>query len=327
MTKRYLFILVMMISLMMITACGGKALNEVNPEVIFDTEEHAGDLTIHFFNLEAPDSFEKTGESILITTPQGKTILIDAGKEIVGPLVNDYLDELGIEKLDYVMPSHPHHDHIGGLLTVFSEKEVGKVVQINLPLEDSGVYNRYAEMIEDKGYDVEFAEEGDVFEIEEDITLEVMNPMKGLSPETYSFGTLSAGIVNDVSMVMKLTYKEKTFLFTGDIYRGVENSLINKFGEELDVDLVVAPHHGLGTSSSDDFIEATNPAFTIIPTNVLFDLNIISKYEEQGSDVYVSKFDGNILVTSNGKKIDVYREWEREEISPDDPDEVINEEE
>lgn len=327
MTKRYLFILVMMISLMMITACGSKVVNEVNPESIFNAEEHEGDLRIHFFNLESPDRFEKTGESILITTPQGKTILIDAGKEIVGPLVNDYLDELGIEKIDYVMPSHPHHDHIGGLLTVFAEKEVGKIVQINLPLEDSGVYNRYADMIEEKGYDVEFAEEGDVFEIEEDITLEVMNPMKGLSPETYAFGTLSAGIVNDVSMVMKLTYKEKTFLFTGDIYRGVENSLIDKFGEELDVDLVVAPHHGLGTSSSDDFIEATSPALTIIPSNVLFDLNIISKYEEQGSDVYVSKFDGNILVTSNGKKIDVYREWEREEITPDDPDEVINEEE
>lgn len=326
MRKGLLAIIILTVALL--AACNkNEPINEVNPDIIFDTEEHEDALTVHFFDLVAEDRYEKTGESMLITTPEGKTILIDAGKPIVGPLINEYLDKLGIDKIDYIMPSHPHSDHIGGYLTLFDEKEIGEVIQINLPHEESNVYLDYAEKIEENNYDVTYAEEGDVFEIEKDVTLEIMNPMEGLSADTYAFGTLSAGIINDVSMVVKMTYKDKSFLFTGDIYRGVENSLISKFGEALDVDLVVAPHHGLGTSSSTEFIEATNPALTIIPTNVLFDLNIIKKYEEAESDVYVSKYDGNILIRSKGKKIDVFREFEREDLTVDDPDEVDTEEE
>lgn len=293
----------------------------MNPDAIFDAKKHEGDLTVHFFNLVAPDRYEKTGESIFIKTPKGKTILIDAGVPSVGPLINDYLTDFGVDTIDLAMPSHPHIDHIGGYLTLFEEKEIGKVIEVNLTHEDSGVYRDYREMIENKGIEVEYAEEGDVIELEDDLTIEILNPMEGLSPETYSFTTLTAGIINDVSMVIKMTYKENTFLFTGDIYRGVESSLVDKYEEELDVDVVVSPHRGLGTSNSDKFIEATDPEITLIPTNMLFDVNIISKYEEQGSEVYVSKFDGNVLLASNGEKIDVYREME-EEVEEDDPDEV-----
>ena len=318
--RAYLLLAVFFLATIFITACSNTAINEVNPDIIFDQETHEGDLTVHFFHLVAPDRYEKTGESILITTPKGKTILIDAGTVPVGSLVTEYLTKLGIDKLDYVMPSHPHHDHIGGLLTVFEEKEVEQVIEINLPHEDSNVYLDYRSLIEKHNIPVDYAEEGMVYEIEEDLTLEILNPMKGLSPETYSFGTLSAGIINDVSMVVKLTHKDNTFLFTGDIYRGVEHSLIKKFGEKLDVDVVVAPHHGLGTSNSEDFIKATDPSITLIPSNVLFDLTVVDNYKKQGSEVYISKFDGNVLLKSNGKKIDVYREFEAEDMEADDPD-------
>ncbi|HLR64795.1 MAG TPA: MBL fold metallo-hydrolase [Pseudogracilibacillus sp.] len=324
--KRSILILVLLTMTFVIVACGKKPVNEVNPDILFNTEEHEGQLTVHFFDLIAPDRYEKTGESILVTTPKGKTILIDAGKPMVGELLNDYLNALEIDTIDYAMPSHPHFDHIGGYLTIFEEKEVKEIKQINLPHEESKHYVQYADLIEEKNIPVSYIEEGDVIEIEEDVTLEVYNPMAGLSPETYSFGTLSAGIINDVSAVMKLTYKDTTFLFTGDIYRGVENSLVNKYEEELDVDVLVAPHHGLGTSSSDEFIEATKPDITIFPTNVLFDLTIVNKYKDAESDVYVTKFDGNIMLMSNGKKIDVYREHE-EDVDTDDPNEVENNEE
>lgn len=319
-------ILILMI-ITLLVACNNKEINEVNSDIIFDTEEHKGQLTVHFFDLEAPDRYEKTGESMLVTTPGGKTILIDAGKPMVGELLNDYLNKLGIEKIDYAMPSHPHFDHIGGYLTIFEEKEIGEIKEINLPHEESSHYNDYAKLIEEKEIPVSYIEAGDVIEIEEDVIIEVFNPMKGLSKDTYSFGSLSAGIINDVSAVFKLTYKDTSFLFTGDIYKGVENSLVKKYEEELDVDVVVAPHHGLGTSSSEKFVEATNPDITIFPTNVLFDLSIINRYESVESDVYVTKSDGNILLMSNGKKIDVYREKESEEIEADDPDNIENDEE
>lgn len=305
-----------------LSSCSQEPINEVNPEMIFDAEAHEGKLTVHFFHLIAPDRYEKTGESIFIKTPKGTTILIDAGKPMVGPLINDYLNDLGVEKIDYVIPSHPHSDHIGGYVTLFQEKEIGKVVEINLPLEESSVYQDYRQLIEEKELEVEHVEEGDTIQLEKDLVMEILNPIKGLSPETYSFDQLSPGIVNDVSMVIKMTHQENTFLFTGDIYRGVESSLISKYGEDLDVDVVVAPHHGLGTSNSEQFIEATDPNITLIPSNVLFDLNIVDQYESQGSEVYISKFDGNVLLVSNGKKIDVFRETESDEIEADDPDEI-----
>lgn len=262
----------------------------------------------------------KTGESILIKTSKGHKILIDAGIPEVDPVVNDYLDDWGIDKIDYAMPSHPHIDHIGGYLTLFEQKEIGKVIEINLLHEESSVYQEYSDMIDQYDLPLEHAEEGDVYEIEDNVKLEILNPMKGLSPETYDFATLTPRIINDISMVIKMTHKDNTFLFTGDIYKGVEHEFIQKYGDELAVDIAVSPHHGNGTFNSKKFIEATEPIIVLIPSNIVFDLNIVEAYEDQGSQVYVSKHDGNVLLTSNGKKFDVYREKAREMIEGDNPE-------
>src|SRR5690625_812267 len=84
---------------------------------VFAMDSYEGDLSIHFFHLE---DYDKMGESILVKTPEGKTILIDAGMPEAGPIVDEYLDDLGVGKLDYVMPSHPHVDHRS------EERRVGK---------------------------------------------------------------------------------------------------------------------------------------------------------------------------------------------------------
>src|SRR5690625_6644060 len=95
------------------------------------------------------------------------------------------------------MPSHPHIDHIGGFLTLFEKKEIGKVIEINLPHEESEVYQAYSEMIEKNNFTVEYAEESNVYKIEDNITLEILNPMKVLSPETYEFKSLTQVIINE----------------------------------------------------------------------------------------------------------------------------------
>lgn len=309
-----------------LASCKEEPIREIDSEAIFDKQTFEDDLSIHFFHLIPQETFEKTGESIFIQTPKGKNILIDAGIPEVGSLINDYLDELKVDRIDLAMPSHPHKDHIGGYITLFDEKEVEKIIEINLPHEESEVYQNYREKISDNNLEVEYAEEGDVIKVEENLYMEILHPMEGLSPNTYDFDSLTAGIINDVSMVIKMTYGENTFLFTGDIYEGVEKTLIEKFGDKLDVDVVVAPHHGLGTSSSEEFIEATNPDITVFPTNVVFDLNIIDRYEDQDSEVYVSKFHGNILLISDGNKIDIYQEFESEDIEENDEVEEISDE-
>src|SRR5699024_10182894 len=98
-----------------------------------------------------------------------------------------------------------------------------------------------------------------------------------------------------------------------DIYKSTEKQLIDSCGEKLDADIIVAPHHGMGNSSSKAFIETVNPDITLIPSNILMDRTVYDHYEDSGSEVYVSEWDGNIMLTSDGKTIDVYTEKERDE--------------
>lgn len=306
--------------LLLLSACTAEAqeeVREVNPEAVFSAEEFNGELQVRFLYLK-PEEPVKTGESILITTPEGQNILIDAGIPEAGPLIDDYLSELGIDTIDIAMPSHPHSDHIGGYLTLFETKEIGKIVTTGFPLDDSDIYQDYRQSMEDNNIPVEFVEKGNVIEIEEDLTMEVLHPANE-TIENYLelYDEFSAGIVNDLSMVVKMEYKNKRFLFTGDIYSAVESQLADAYGEEMDVDVVSAPHHGQHTSSSPAFLEATSPEVAVIPINLLYSRSVYDNYRESGSDVYASQFDGNVLIVSDGKSLDVYSEMENDDVMKD----------
>lgn len=301
--------MIVLLIILILSACSQE--QRKGTEGVFATDDYEDDLAIYFFHM--PDD-KKTGESILIRTPDGETILIDAGVPDAGPTVDEHLDELGIEKIDYVMPSHPHIDHIGGLHTIFKTKEIGKVIETDIP-HDTKTYKKYKEIMEEENIDVEIGEAGDVLELGDDLVLEIISPPKGTNkdslPEGYS--TMGAAYINNVSLVMKLTHKDNTFLFTGDIYLAKEMDLVDEYGDDLKSDVVVAPHHGDDTSSSGPFIDAVDPDITMIPSNNLYSMNVIDKYEEQGSDVYHSAYNGTVLLLSDGEEIEVIPEKTKED--------------
>src|SRR5690554_6486734 len=135
--------IIIAIAITLLAACSNKPeIREINPEAIFAMNDYEGKLTIHFFNLVTSDRVERTGESIFIKTPKGKTILIDAGIPMVGPLIDKYLNKMNVDTIDFVIPSHGHTDHIGGYLTLLKTKEIGKIIETSLPLE-SDVYLEY----------------------------------------------------------------------------------------------------------------------------------------------------------------------------------------
>lgn len=253
---------------------------------------------------------EKTGESILVKTPEGQTILIDAGVPEVGPQVDAYLDELHIDRIDYVMPSHPHYDHIGGLQTVFKTKEIGKVIETNVP-HNTVPYVKYKNIIKEKNINVNIGESGDVSELEKDITLEIINPPKDFNKESLlkNYSDKRTSIINNASMVIKLTFKNQSFLFTGDIYAKKEIELVSEYSDNLQSNVLVAPHHGNITSSSKQFIKTVNPDITIIPSNHMFSKRIYNRYGNLGSDVYHSIYHGNDVIISDGEEIGVVTEF------------------
>lgn len=161
--------------------------------------------------------------------------------------------------------------------------------------------------------DVEIAEEGDIIELEDDLTLEIINPPIGTDGDSIPENKSSVnGFLNNMSMVIKMTYKEKVFLFTGDIHFGRENELVRDYGEELEADVLVAPHHGHETSSSKRFIHTVNPDIVTIPSNMLFSEKIYNDYAEI-ADVYHTYHNGNVVLVTDGETIDVYTEKDKDE--------------
>jgi len=280
-------------------------------------------LTIRFFNLKFSDSEKeqlrqqhdtaiKSGDAILITTKRGKNILIDAGMPQLGEQLDQLLDLSGVDKLDYAFATHPHWDHIGGFLTLFQTREIKEFYHTNVP-NDTSTYYDYLSLIDSEGINANYLEKGDELEID-DLQLKILNPPKNTSPDNLpSAEEISTSRINNLSLVVRVQYKENDFLFTGDIYREAEREIIKTFEKDyLDVDLVQAPHHGEETSSSLDFIETVGPDKTIISRDELASMSIYNRYLSYNSEVYVTGLNGHVIIESDGNEIEITPEKEYE---------------
>lgn len=270
----------------------------------------ANELSIRYLNLQAIQQaadMAYAGDSILISTPQGKHVLIDSGTAEAGPQVLSRLQELGITHLDYVFATHPHQDHIGGFRTVLAEMSVGQFYQIDITY-DSGQYRTLQRLLAEKDISHTTLEEGNILEIEEGIVLEFFNPPAGtsLGPDH----GLSTGGINDLSMVFRLTYQDFSALFTGDIYRAQEEKLVAKYGDRLQSRFYDAPHHGQDSSSSKMFINQVKPEISVFSIQFLASFSTYQALRELNSKVYVTGLNGEVLLTTDGQGIAVDVEQE-----------------
>lgn len=273
---------------------------------IFDTSAYEGKLTIRYFNLEAD---EKSGDAIYIESPDGKNMLIDAGIELVGPKLAEFLQELEVEHIDYGIATHPHHDHIGGYLSLLYTHDVGQLLTANVP-HITNTYQRFMEVIEDRKVDLQYVEDGDTFMLGKDVKVEIMNPEQGTHPDRLP-DQLSTEDINNLSLVVKLTYRNRSFLFTGDIYKEREYELVERYGERLNADMLDAPHHGDSTSSAPLFLQTVRPQYTVISANIFQSKPVYDRYRKYGSEVYVTGVDGHILLVSDGDTIEMITQKDR----------------
>ncbi len=280
---------------------------ELRTAEVFDLEKHKGKLTVRYFYMEGK---EKTGDSILIVTPDDKTMLIDAGLKEGGQQVVKYLKNMGIDRLDVILNTHPHIDHLGGFPTIIQNFEIGEAYMINHPYPSSNSYNNFISAMKRKKITPVYLEEGDSFQLGEHIHIDVLNPAKGELPDAIQ--SYEARAINQFSMVFKLTYEDTSFLFTGDIYVERERELVKKYGDLLKADMVHAPHHGSNTSSSSEFVQAVSAKVAVMSTNKFESMKNMNRYEAYGASVYSQQLHGNILIISDGKELEVVTEkdWE-----------------
>lgn len=256
-----------------------------------------GTVELHMINMGQ-------GDSILILAPEGN-ILFDAGKDSTESetAVRSYLDNLGIEKLDYVVFTHPDEDHIGGADMIIRSYEIGTVFmeKYTYPEETSHYTDLMAELNK-KGIEPVDPDANYTFTIGE-LHLKVLGPVGENSKESDQ--------KNNNSIVMRLDFGESSFLMTGDAEKEAENTLLETYSAaELDCDVLKVGHHGSNGSSTKKFLEAVTPEISIISCKAGNRYNhpgadTLERLEDIGSEIYRTDEDGHIVLVSDGTEIKV----------------------
>ena len=245
----------------------------------------------------------KWGDGTLIAFPNGQTMLIDGGMASYAPLLLKNLEALGIDKLDYVVLSHRHDDHYGGLLClhgVLESVKVGTVFSTGIYNGESSDPARLEAKALEHGVECVRLHKGDAMEFG-GVRMEV------LWPEADSFGvsTSTTEDTNNSSLVLRFDYGDVSALFTGDLYKSGEIALITSLDDttKLDADILKIPHHGRPTSSSRDFVDAVTPKVAVALGAVIMDTAVYSTYVRDGAKVFMDVYDGYVKVTTDGRDL------------------------
>ena len=249
------------------------------------------------------------GDATVIFFPDGTTMLIDTGETEYAPLLVQNLQYLGVEKLDYLVFSHPHSDHSfaafadGGVFDSFPVENVCWNGALNVGWSDM---HRISAAAKEHGCNEIIWHAGDTLDIGE-VHMEVLAPLENVEGKEF----LGDKAVNTTSLIMRFDYGETSALFTGDLYEKGELELIESCGDKLDVDLLKVPHHGRTTSSSRAFCEATSPQIAVAMGVTDLAGSIYYNYAQGGTHFYGENMDGYVHVTSNGKYLSAVASHER----------------
>ncbi len=241
-----------------------------------------------------------------------RAMLIDCGEFEEAETVISYLRAQGVKKLDYVVATHPHSDHMGAMSEIISGFDVEKVIAPKVSEEltpTSKVYKNFLMALKKKGMKLTAAkpetryslgeanEEGEV-----PPEFEILAPLKNYDD------------LNNYSVVLRLTYGSTSYLFTGDAEKTAQNDILEA-GENVDSDVLKVGHHGSSTSTGEKFLEAVSPDICIIQCGEGNKYGhphaeTVDEIEEYGAKWYSNDRNGNIVLYSDGEKILVRTENE-----------------
>lgn len=268
---------------------------------VFDTSQDAGRLTARYLYLqtvegEGTEDKVYTGDCTVYTSPDGLTMLADCGNTRCGQAITDQLKELGVDKIDILVLSHPHADHIGGFVTVAENFEIGQVY-VNGHEYDTKLYETVMEKIGDLQIPCETLADGDSFQFGELVNVQVFSPAKGVAAAVNDDVTQQA---NDASIAMRLTYRESSFWTSGDLYSSAETVLVETYGDQIQSDVVKMNHHGHDTSNSKAYVETQQAKVAVAMLDYVSSKAIAYRYIANGAQVFYNCADGAIRVSTTG---------------------------
>lgn len=256
----------------------------------------ADNLKVNFINVGE-------GDCILIEAPNKINILIDGGGtpqsdfDVGNKIVIPYLRRKGINEIDLLILTHPHLDHLEGLLPILKEFKVDMVLDSGL-LCDSSEYKEFISLILEKGISYHKAKAGDNFIFSNNLEIFLLNPL-------YDSDFYEESDFNNASIVVKLFYKNADFLFTGDIEEAAEKKLL-VWQNILQSDILKVAHHGSSTSTNLEFLDKVNPNIAVITVGKNHfghpSQKIIERLEDKNIQIYQTDEGGTVIIRTNGQE-------------------------
>lgn len=321
-----IFLAVLLLATFILSGCDTKAaVEDVPTEPVQDVK---GNLQISMLNVGH-------GDAILIRTSE-QTILVDTGHYKERPRFISELEKLSVTKIDKLILTHPHGDHIGNAKVLInpSDKELAEnpylekvsvaAVYDNGIASTSALYRNYMKAIAEKGIARQGLKTGDILDLGDNVKFNVIFP-------TAEFvATVNSGqadkkdkqySMNNGSIVGKLTYGNFSMMFTGDCEKKSEAKILaNNSTDDLKCDVLKSGHHGISTSSTKDFVAAINPSYALISAGNKEKDNMaygqphyqpLECYLAQGiasKNILCTRWNGTITLTSDGENFSVQPE-------------------
>lgn len=253
------------------------------------------ELAVHFIDVGQ-------GDCQLIISGND-VVLIDGGEKTNAADVCAYLDSHDIERIDYLIATHPHSDHIGSLPIVIENYDIGTVIAPNLPSElipASTCYIDFLQALKDKKLSITSAKCGDEYTLDGGTLLQILGPVEFDNE------------LNNASVICRILHGENSFLFTGDAEKSAEDALLES-GAYLDSDVLKVGHHGSPYSSCEEFLQAVTPEIAVIGVGADNDYghpgdDVIERIEVHTGRIYRTDFHGTVVIGSDGTQLTIVTE-------------------
>ncbi len=242
------------------------------------------EIALHFLDVGQADA--------ILVQCDGKAMLVDGGNSADSSLLYTYLKKQGVNHLEYLIATHAHEDHVGGLAGALNYATVGKVF-CPVTAYESNAFNNFVKYVERAGSSLTVPKVGDSFALG--------------SATVQIIGVNSASDTNNTSIVAKITHGETTFLLTGDAEREAEQVILDS-GYDLKCTLLKVGHHGSDSSTTYPFLREAMPEYAVISVgtgNVYGHPHdgTLSKLRDAGVSVYRTDISGTVLCRGNGKTL------------------------
>ena len=263
-------------------------IKDSNNETETSVKEEKDKLKIYYIDVGQADS-------ILIQN-ENEFMLIDAGNNNDGPLLVKYFQSLNIKDFKYVVGTHPHEDHIGGLDDIITNFNIG-TIYIPDAITTTKTFEDLLNSIEKKNMTFTVPKIDSTFNL-------------GKANVKVIYTGTDTKDLNNTSIVLKMSFGSTTYLFTGDATNITEKKILNK---DISADVLKVGHHGSNYSSTDKFLNKVNPKYAIISVgkNNIYShpaTKTIDKLNKLNIKIYRTDELGTIILTSDGKNIDITNE-------------------